>query len=196
MNGHTNGKMVNYINNPINAMRLMDLLLLEANRNLEEVERRSEWKREAIGACCSAILNEQTRIREAQFESDKNSVKGESAIKKCYGANGGRAPDVISLRGNNRLQLIELKYAQKVGNTRMLSSTNFTEKISDKFLETTALMEDEEVIPLRIIVVVEEQLPTFVYRLREIVLGQDRSTRSDYSTDGQRYKSIIFFKYF
>ena len=135
------GQMVNYINNPINAMRLMDLLLSEANRNLGEVERRSEWKREAIDACCSAILNEQTRIREAQFVSDKNSVKGESAIKNCYGANGGKAPDVISLRGNNRLQLIELKYAQMVGNTGMLSSTNFKKKISDKFLETTALME-------------------------------------------------------
>ena len=183
--------MVDYIKNPVHAMPLANLLLLEANRNLEEVQSRQQWSQDERDKCMCAIVNEQKRINEAQFNTLKNSVKGESAIKNCYSVGVVSAPDVISLRVNNNLQLIEVKYAQKVGGTGILSTKIFRERIAEKFLKATEAMEDEDVVPLRVVVVVEEQLPLFVYRLREIVLGQDRSTRSDYSTDGQRYKYCI-----
>ena len=185
------GKMVDYIKNPVHAIPLANLLLLEANRNLEEVQSRQQWSQDERDKCMCAIVNEQKRINEAQFNTLKNSVKGESAIKNCYSVGGVSAPDVISLRVNNNLQLIEVKYAQKVGGTGILSTKIFRERIAEKFLKATEVMEDEDVVPLRVVVVVEEQLPLFISRARLLALRQAGIVESEFSSDKRKYKYCI-----
>lgn len=185
------GKMIDYIHNPSVAMRLKELLLAEMEHNSREITKRTDWCSGDREKCLHAISGEQKRIGNASFSNAKNSVKGESAVKNCYPNTSVKAPDIITLKIGNDLQLIELKYAQKIGNTGMFSSENFIKKISDKFLKTIALMTDESVTPLRIIIVLEEQLQVCIARLREATLEQNASAESSYSSDGRKYKYCL-----
>lgn len=190
------GRMLAYIKNPTHVKSLNDLLLNELETNLSELTRRN-WLEADKKNCRDALEKEKAELSLFPNATQYPSVKGETAINDCYFPHRGnqiKAPDIITLKENDTLQLIELKFALKVGNLTIFTKKDkFKERISDKFLETINQLtnDNETVSSLRILVISKKQYDVGMIRLNYILTEYQNSEISGYSSDNVKYNYCL-----
>lgn len=172
---------------------LSDLMADEIADNKASVPKYSQWSADDIKTA-DAILTQElggvTSVSELSTAID--SVKGEDAVKAVYpGAQQRKAVDAITATSSG-YALTEAKYLMKFGcKGPFRGPSAFNERISGKFLEMANCMrpDGETVIPLRIIVVSENQLPYSVMHIRALLDSEYQD--GAFSADGQKHEYVI-----
>ena len=188
--------MTMFIQRPGNARTLSSLLSDEIAANEREVSNyTNDWYQDDINTIKQILEKENRNITNAVNLGDRSdSVKGEEAMRLVYPAAGSnKATDVITIKStNNTLSLIEAKYLIKFSCKGPSGGCgSFKQRISGKFLamENQMIPDKENIDPLRVLVVSEEQFPFSVNHIRAL-MAEDYPPGT-FSDDGKTHEYVL-----
>ena len=188
--------MTRHILSPGVARSLSSLLSDEISANARDVRNYvKDWKPYDIDAIQQILSKEQGKVNQlADLRERLDSVKGEEAMRVVYPtAVLHKAADVITIKANtSSLSLIELKYLIKFASKGPFGGCgSFRERISGKFreMERQMIPDGENINPLRVLVVTEEQFPFSVNHIRAL-MSEDYPPGT-FSDDGQAHHYVL-----
>ena len=188
--------MTRFIQSPGIGRTLSALLTEEIAANGKDVSNYvNDWQPNDIKTIRQKLEKENGNIANAvDLGEQSDSVKGEDAMRSVYPAAGSnKATDVITLKNTSgMLSLIEVKYLIKFACKGPFGGCgSFKQRISGKFLamENQMIPDEEEIDPLRVLVVSEEQFPFSVNHIRAL-MAEDYPPGT-FSDDGKTHAYVL-----
>lgn len=172
---------------------LGEVLRAEITLNKQEVANNPEWNEKDRKMVVWAMNAEaKTIATHLDLHGEKDSVKGESAMKIAYPSYRGKATDAITLRNDGKIVLAEAKYLIKFGGCGPFGGpSSFKNRVADKFKDMAMVMapDGESIETLRIIVVTEAQLHVSMSHIHK--LRNANYPAGAFSGDGRRHAYVL-----